>query len=65
MAKKSAFDALAAKLGKRKGVSNPDALAIYIGDKKYGKRDMAKKSDASREADRAARNKRLRKRKHH
>lgn len=31
------FAALKAKLGGRKGVTNPGALAAYIGRKKYGK----------------------------
>lgn len=31
------FAALKSKLGKRKGVSNPGALAAFIGRKKYGK----------------------------
>ena len=31
------FEALSNKLGKRPGVTNPDALAAYIGRKKYGK----------------------------
>lgn len=30
------FAALKSKLGKRAGVSNPGALAAYIGRKKYG-----------------------------
>ena len=30
------FSALTKKLGKRKGVKNPAALAAYIGRKKYG-----------------------------
>lgn len=36
----SRFDELAEKLGHRKGVTNPKALAAYIGDKKYGKKKM-------------------------
>lgn len=31
------FAALKAKLGKRKGVTSPGALAAYIGREKYGK----------------------------
>lgn len=36
------FAALKSKLAKRKGVSNPGALAASIGRKKYGKSKMAK-----------------------
>lgn len=36
----SNFDRLANKLASRPGVSNPRALAAYIGDRKYGKRTM-------------------------
>lgn len=35
------FAALKAKLGKREGVTNPGALAAYIGRKKYGAHKMA------------------------
>jgi hypothetical protein len=35
------FAALKSKLGKRKNVSNPGALAAYIGQKKYGKSGFA------------------------
>lgn len=38
----SNFDKLAAKLAKRKGVSDPKGLAAAIGRKKYGKKRMAK-----------------------
>lgn len=38
----SAFDKLASKLASRPGVSNPRALAAYIGRKKYGAGTMAK-----------------------
>jgi len=38
----SAFDRLASKLAQRPGVSNPRALAAYIGRKKYGSSTMAK-----------------------
>lgn len=38
----SNFDKLAAKLASRPGVSNPRALAAYIGRRKYGARTMAK-----------------------
>jgi hypothetical protein len=42
------FRSLKRKLGKRKGVKNPGALAAHIGRKKYGKRKMAKMSAAGR-----------------
>jgi hypothetical protein len=42
------FKALKTKLGKRKGVSNPGALAAYIGRKKYGAAKMSKMSAAGR-----------------
>lgn len=48
MARRSAFNRLAGKLGKRKGVKNPRALAAYIGRKKYGKKGMARKAAAGR-----------------
>ena len=35
------FAALKSKLGARKGVTNPGALAAYIGRKKYGASKMA------------------------
>jgi hypothetical protein len=35
------FAALKSKLGKRKGVSNPGALAAFIGRKKYGNKGFA------------------------
>ena len=44
----SKFSKLSNKLGKRKGVTNPDALAAYIGREKYGKKGMAKKAAAGR-----------------
>ena len=40
----SAFDQLADKLAGRKGVSDPRALAAYIGRKKYGASTMARAS---------------------
>lgn len=40
----SAFDQLANKLASRPGVTNPRALAAYIGRKKYGAGTMAKAS---------------------
>ena len=36
----SNFDRLASKLASRPGVTNPRALAAYIGDRKYGKKTM-------------------------
>ena len=38
----SNFDKLAGKLASRPGVTNPRALAAYIGDRKYGASNMAK-----------------------
>lgn len=38
----SNFQKLAGKLAARPGVSNPKALAAYIGQKKYGASTMAK-----------------------
>lgn len=43
------FKALEGKLEHRKGVSNPGALAAYIGRRKYGAAKMAKMSAAGRE----------------
>jgi len=42
------FAALKSKLSKRKGVTNPGALAAAIGRKKYGAAKMAKMSAAGR-----------------
>jgi hypothetical protein len=42
------FAALKSKLGKRGGVSNPGALAAWIGRRKYGAAKMAKMSAAGR-----------------
>jgi hypothetical protein len=36
------FDKLKAKLGKKKGIDNPGALAASIGRKKYGKKKFQK-----------------------
>ena len=36
------FAALEGKLGRRKGVTNPGALAAYIGRRKYGPKKFAK-----------------------
>lgn len=44
----SAFDQLAAKLAKRKGVTNPRGLAYVIGMHKYGKGGMSAKAAAGR-----------------
>lgn len=44
----SKFDQLSAKLAKRPGVTNPDALAAAIGRKKYGAKGMAAKAAAGR-----------------
>lgn len=49
----AAFAALTAALSKKKGkakVSNPKALAAWIGRKKYGAKGMAAKSAAGRRA---------------
>lgn len=46
----SNFKKLSNKLAKRKGVTNPDALAAYIGRKKYGAKGMALKAAAGRRA---------------
>lgn len=43
----SKFRKLSSKLAK-KGASNPDALAAYIGRAKYGAKGMAKKAAAGR-----------------
>jgi len=42
------FAALKQKLAKRKGVTNPGALAAVIGRKKYGASRMAKMAAAGR-----------------
>jgi hypothetical protein len=42
------FAALKSKLASRPGVTNPGALAAYIGRKKYGASKMAKMSAAGR-----------------
>lgn len=46
----SNFKKLENKLAHRKGVTDPAALAAYIGRKKYGEAGMAKKSAAGRRA---------------
>ena len=42
------FAALKSKLSKRPGVTNPGALAAFIGRKKYGKKRFAKLSAKGR-----------------
>lgn len=42
------FAALKGKLAKRKGVTNPGALAASIGRKKYGAKKMGQMSAAGR-----------------
>lgn len=42
------FKALKAKLGKKKGIKNPGALAAFIGRKKYGGKKMAMMSAKGR-----------------
>jgi len=42
------FAALKQKLGKREGITNPGALAAYIGRKKYGASKFAKLGAAGR-----------------
>ena len=42
------FAALKSKLGRRAGVTNPGALAAYIGRKKFGKTKFAKLSAKGR-----------------
>ena len=42
------FAALKSKLGRRAGVTNPGALAAYIGRKKFGAAKMAKLSAKGR-----------------
>ena len=44
----SRFKTLSRKLGRRRGVRDPDALAAYIGRRKYGKAGMARKAAAGR-----------------
>ncbi len=44
------FKALEGKLEHKKGVSNPGALAAYIGRRKYGSAQMAKWSAKGRES---------------
>src|SRR5690348_16635847 len=47
--KGSRFARLSSKLGKRKGVDDPDALAAYIGREKYGAKKFAKMSESLEE----------------
>jgi hypothetical protein len=48
VAKATRFNRLSRSLGKRKGVRNPDALAAFIGRKKYGKKKFAQMSARGR-----------------
>ena len=45
---RSKFSKLSNKLAKKKGVTDPDALAASIGIKKFGKEGMAKKAAAGK-----------------
>lgn len=45
---RSKFARLQGQLARRPGVRNPRALAAWIGDRKYGRRAMARKSAAAR-----------------
>ena len=58
----SNFKRLESKLARRKGVTDPAALAAHIGDEKYGVEGMAKKAAESR---RKRRDARLHQRKRH
>ena len=44
----SRFKTLSARLGRRKGVRNPDALAAYIGRRKYGRARFGRMAAAGR-----------------
>ncbi len=44
------FKALKNKLAKKPGITNPGALAAYIGRKKYGKKKFASLSAKGRKA---------------
>lgn len=46
------FAALKRKLGKRKGVKDPGALAAHVGRMKYGAKRMAKWAAAGRKGSR-------------
>lgn len=48
--KPSAFARLSAKLADRPGVTDPKALAAFIGRKKYGAHEMAAKAAAARKS---------------
>lgn len=62
----SKFKRLEGKLARRPGVTDPAALAAYIGDKKFGAKAMGEKSAASRkERERKKRDSRLHSRKRH
>lgn len=44
----SKFARLSHRLAHRRGVRNPDALAAFIGRRKYGAKGMARKAAAGR-----------------
>ncbi|MDA8316507.1 MAG: hypothetical protein M0010_15260 [Actinomycetota bacterium] len=46
--RRSRFSRLERSLAHRKGVRHPRALAAWIGDRKYGKAEMARRSATSR-----------------
>jgi hypothetical protein len=48
VARQTRFAKLSRKLGRRKGVRDPDALAASIGRKKYGKQAFQAKAAAGR-----------------
>jgi hypothetical protein len=53
--RRTRFAKLSAKLRRRKGVRNPDAVAAAIGRRKYGAKGMAKKAAAGRRRKKSAR----------
>lgn len=53
--RRSKFARLTAQLGRRPGVRDPRGLAAWIGDRKYGKERMARKSAAARRRNRRRR----------
>ena len=61
----SKFTKLEGKLSHRKGVTNPAALAAWIGDKKYGAKKMGEMAAKSREKHRKERDAVLHKRSRH
>jgi hypothetical protein len=44
----SRFSRLERSLGRRKGVRDPRALAAWIGQRKYGSKEMARRAAAAR-----------------